>query len=641
MSISGMKKLTAFSHVADADGLIRRLMYLRCVDIEKAETGSGVLELSEYDANAERRDAEASLRRVESALAVLYKYSKRKKSLMNPKISVNFKKFVASGSAERARGAVDEVLEIVSKKEEYISERSRLETQIEAMRPYLSFSAPLGIENSKHAFMALGSFPSGMSEEKIDAKLAEADAYAELISEDSGGIYTFVCAYHGDEETARKALSSLGFVYAPFRDMKVTASAASRDAKKRVSLIDAELEKLEERLAKLALLLDKIEVLADMEGTTLAAAEQKLKLVSTDKVVMLRGWVPEEKEDKVRELLESHDCAYDFDDPRESDDPPVLLKNNAFAKNFEWVIGMYAYPKYGAFDPTFIMGIFYFIIFGLMFADVGYGLILSLVCFGWVLWLKPKEGMKRFLLMFGYCGLSSIIMGVLFGGYFGDLPSAIMIHLFGIENPPNIAAWFNPLEDPMTFLILSLAVGAVHIVAGMAVQLYVISKREGIINGILDICPWWILFAGLGLLFVSADVGMWVAIAGVVSLILTQGRRAPTLVKKLIGGVGSLYSLINYISDLLSYSRILALGLVAGVISQVINLITMAGNSFFGFIMMILVLLIGHVLNIAINVLGTFVHTSRLQYIEFFGKFYEDGGRPFNAAKPSDKYTTE
>ena len=393
-------------------------------------------------------------------------------------------------------------------------------------------------------------------------------------------------------------------------------------------------------------------MLYDVEATELAATQQKQKLVATDSVALISAWIPAGREASVSAALDKFECAYDLTEPEGEDVPPVLLKNNGFATNFEWVLGMYSYPQYGRFDPTFIMSIFYFILFGIMFADFGYGLIMTAGCFAAVKILKLSKGLERSLKMFGYCGISCMIFGVLFGAYFGDLPLKFMQSMLGVpaEQLPNLALipgasatlalLFDPLQNPMGFLIFSLAAGAVHLIAGMAVNFVILCKDGKVWDAIFDIGAYWVLFAGFALLVLLPSIGVWVALGGALFIVLTHGRSEKNPIMKLVKGLLGLYDLINYASDLLSYSRILALGLAAGIIAQVINILgTMMGPTVIGFIVFVLVFLLGHLLNLAINVLGTFVHTSRLQYIEFFGKFYEDGGVVFEPALSSEKYT--
>ena len=241
---------------------------------------------------------------------------------------------------------------------------------------------------------------------------------------------------------------------------------------------------MNEAFVKLAEELDELEVLYDIEATELVEVNEMMKLASTDSVAVVKGWIPERREAAVTGCLEGFECAYETRAPEGEEIPPILLENNGFATNFEWVLGMYAYPTYGRFDPTFIMSIFYFIIFGIMFADVGYGALLVLGCFVAVKFLHPSKGLKRSLKMFGYCGISSIFFGIVFGSYFGDLPLAIMKNMMNIppeelprlaiiapeQAPANLAVIMDPLSSPMEFLIFALGVGVVHLVAGMAIN---------------------------------------------------------------------------------------------------------------------------------------------------------------------------
>ena len=212
--------------------------------------------------------------------------------------------------------------------------------------------------------------------------------------------------------------------------------------------------------------------------------------------------------------------------------------------------------------------------------------------------------------------------------------------MLGIENPVRLAILFDPVQDPISFLILSLAVGAVHLLVGMGIKAYVLIRTGHPWAAVFDVGSWYILFAGIGLYFVSSTVGMAVAGLGALMLIASQGREKKGFFGKLFGGVLSLYDIVNYVADLLSYSRIMALGMSSAVIASVINIIsTLKGPTVGGYIMMIVVVIFGNVVNLAINLLGSFVHASRLQYIEFFGKFYESGGRAFDPVVPASRYT--
>ena len=646
-----MKKLTVFAHKNDTDEIVKRLVKLRCVEIRSAEADC---HLERLNCDVRRNELEASVSDINEAMATLNKYSKRTRSLVNPKLKVNLDKFVKNGFADNARFAVEQTLTSVARQNEIKAEQSKLDAAILSASPYVSLELPLGFVGTATTSLLLGALPADTDVDAIGRELYEAGAVFEQVSESPEGRFISVIVHQGDANTAATILSSYGFIRANFNGIDKTASEYISEAKAKKTALEKEYNAIGERFFSLAESLGSVEILYDIEQTTLNETIEKQKLLSTDTTGMIFGWIPEAREGSAKALLEKYCCAYELEAPTEEDKPPILLKNNGFAANFEWVLGMYSYPTYGRFDPTFIMSIFYFIIFGIMFADAGYGLVLMLACFLGVKLLKVGEGMKRFLLMFGYCGISCVIFGVLFGAYFGDFPLAFMRNILGMTEAElpnlallgstgaNLAVLFDPLQNPMGFLIFSLAVGAIHLIAGMAVKFVILCRDGQVLDAVLDIGAYWLLFAGFGLLALFPSVGLWVTLAAVAVIVLTHGRAEKNIVMKLLKGLLGLYDLISYVSDLLSYSRILALGLAAGVIAQVVNILaTMGGPTIVGFIALVLAFLLGHLLNIAINVLGTFVHTSRLQYIEFFGKFYEDGGVAFEPAEPSDKYTEE
>ncbi len=657
MSISTMKRLTVLTPKVDADVLVRRLMKLKCVEISTTSLDEEG-ELYRNDCDTARAEAEKRVASISEAIPLLDKYTVEKSPWRDKPINTSTGLFRKTGSYHAAWAVVDEVLEIRDTMNERYQEDNRLMATISMLYPWLEYDLPLETEGTDTTYLWPGVFPAAVRTDAVNQALEGLNAGVEEIYRDKAGLYAAVMLHKSDEEAVNRALVELGFVRSNFKGLTGTAKGAAREASRRMDAIDNELQACIDRLCELSPLLEDLRVLYDVEMTTLTAIKQKQKLAATESCVLLEGWVPAERADKVKHALRHMSCAYDLADPAEGEEPPVLLKNNGYASNFEWVVGMYAYPKYGSYDPTFIMSIYYFVIFGLMFADVGYGLLLTLGGFLAPKLLKLSPSMKRAFTMFGYCGISCVILGAVFGGWFGDLPYAIMTTYMGYESveAAKIAVpifngvtltmngepmSLNPIENPIPFLVISLAMGLVHIVGGMAVKFYMLCREGKIFSAIFDIGSYWILFGGIGLIFVDSTVGLAVTIMGVLMIVLTQGREKKNILAKLVFGLKGLYDLINYASDLLSYSRILALGLAAGVMAQVFNLLaTMGGPTIPGFLLMIVIMLVGHGLNMAINLLGAFVHTCRLQYLEFFNKFYEDGGAPFDPALPSEKYST-
>ena len=661
MSVTVMKKLTVLASLRDADGLVRRLMRLRCVDIASVPLGDlpdgGAL--LRYDCDSARAEAERRVADVTAALGLLEGYAVREKPRSSP-IEVKAEEFRESGRFDASRTAVAETLQARDSRAAIQTERNRLEALCRSLTPWQEYSASPEGEETAFTEVWLGTLPPETLISEVDDALAHLHAGVEEVRRDEDAFYAAVLTHKEDSDAAARALASLGFVRSSFKGLPLrdTAQANYVHIQKRMAELEGELAKLEETFLRLAEGISEIKILYDLETTTLNAARQKQKLAATAQCAVLEGWVPAAREERVAAALDKLPCAYGLEEPAPEDEAPVLLKNNGFASNFEWVVGMYSYPKYGTYDPTFVMSIYYFVIFGLMFADVGYGLLLALGGFLIPKFKQVSPGMKRAMTMFGYCGISCMILGALFGGWFGDLPYALMTAFGGYESAEAAQAAvpffngltitlggepvaLNPLVNPIPFLIISLAMGLIHILGGMAVKFYILCREGKPFSAVFDVGSYWVLFAGIGVVFLQKTVGLALIIAGVAMIVLTFGRAKKNIFAKFIFGLKGLYDLISYASDLLSYCRILALGLAAGVMAQVFNLLgTLGGVSIPGIILMIVVLPIGHGLNMAINVLGSFVHTCRLQYLEFFSKFYEDGGKPFEAAVPSDRFST-
>ncbi len=647
MSISKMKKLTVISPDGVADDILKRLIKLKCVEVRSAQGEEIGYLLRKMDCDDERSELQKKVAELENAIPELTKHSKRQGKLGDSRKKIDKDEFIACGAYEASWQVVRDVgrvLNSISECDQGMASNSDL---IEALTPWRSYDVPMSLAETSKTKVIIGSLPSKTDMSALEAALGELYCNVHVASQDDSAIYVSLIVMNGDLSAVMQTLSPFGFV-----KISIAVQDTAKAEMARLKAENIELQKKKEELIlqmdKLAESLDDVEVLYDIDKTSFIAVENKQKMARTENCAVLVGWVPEEREEKISATLSELCCAFDMREPELGEEPPVLLQNNSFAANFEWVVGMYSYPKYGSFDPTFIMSIFYFFMFGMMFADVGYGLLLALGGFFAPKIIGMSDNMKRSFNMFGYCGLSSIVMGVVFGGWFGDMPYAIMENMMGIENareavPFFNGIWFNPLDDPMAFLIVSLGVGAVHLVAGMAVKFFILCREGRIFSAIFDIASWWIIFGGIAVLVLVNTLAGWITVGiGIAMIVLTAGRHEKNIIMKFLKGLLGLYDVTSYASDLLSYSRILALGLAAGVIAQVVNLIgTMSGATVGGFIVFILACLVGHTLNLAINILGSFVHTSRLQYLEFFNKFYEDGGEQFKASEPSEKYTRD
>ncbi|HED24212.1 MAG TPA: V-type ATP synthase subunit I, partial [Firmicutes bacterium] len=503
------------------------------------------------------------------------------------------------------------------------NEETRLYSLIEELTPWLPLSVPLEYL-SVGSYAALELYQTGNEQfQELEQSLNDSLTafYLEKVSSDNEYTYFFLASLTKELPPARDICKDKSATAVTFSDMEGTVETNIKklhaSAEQAAAEQQAALGELEELLVHRAMLM----ACHDYLSNELKKQEAVSNLVRTEKSFLLEGWVPapylSSLEQTIAEKTET--AVLTSRDPEPGEDVPVMLQNSGPAEAYEVVTKLYSTPKKSELDPTPYLAPFFFLFFGICLSDVGYGIILTLLALFVSHKLKLGGMGKQLvqLLMFG--GISAVIFGVLFGGYLGDL----------INLPP---LWFNPLEDPMQMLIYCFALGLIHIYFGMALQAYRNIKAGQPLNALFDQGSWFIFLNGLIMLLLPqfSAVGKWLAIGGAAALILTQGRTQQGIIKKLMSGLVSLYNITGYLSDVLSYSRLLALGLATGVIATAINSMgDMVAGSIVGTIIMIGVLLVGHLFNVIISTLSSYVHTSRLQYIEFFSKFFEGGGNSF------------
>lgn len=634
MAVCNMKKLSVAVLQEEADSLLYALQRLRCVElVTDAETDTGT------NVSPDPRLSTAQAKAAE-AIDFLSGYRQKSRGLFASPVEVEWDEGWPEGEA-----VVEEAAELAAEMESLRREIEGLRHQVEGLRPWQSYTGDLPEGHTRTTRTVCGLLPPLVAVTSLDAALEPYACVTEEIpqvtQEKNPSHLLAVTMWAEEHDEVLRVLHEAGFVVVPHTVSAKDGGVAAKlqqltvEEKRCTDLLQADRTKAE----RLAESLPLVEEYLDRLTTIGARAEAAGQLGYTRHTAVLTGWVLEEKVDAVVQLLEERGDAYELTDPTPEDDVPVLLSNNAMASQFEPVVSLYSLPAYGSFDPTFIMSFFYIIIFGLMFADVGYGVLLMLGCILGQKLLKPEGSLKKFLNMFTMCGGSMVVMGVLFGGYFGDLPQAIAQGFGGRTEELDLSLWFNPLNDPMLFLVVSIVIGAIHLFAGLAVQFVILWKSGDKVSAVCDAGSWMLIFIGAGVSFLSLYAGLAVVALGVLMILCTAGRHEKNPIMKFVKGLLGLYGIVNYVSDLLSYSRILSLGLASAVIASVFNIIgTMAGPTVIGVLLLIVVGTIGHVMNLSINLLGSFVHTSRLQYIEFFGKFYEDGGRPFMPLTPRSKY---
>jgi V/A-type H+-transporting ATPase subunit I len=377
---------------------------------------------------------------------------------------------------------------------------------------------------------------------------------------------------------------------------------------------------------------------------------------NTDYSFSFEGWVPLKHLDKINKKLEEQTKAYELIEikPGEDEQAPVAIHNKGFMGMFESVTNIYGLPLPNEIDPTPFLAGFFIIFFGLCLTDAGYGILLFTMCFLALRFLKFGEGAEKLVKLIMYGGIVTFIAGIFFGGWFGMTPDQAPGFLtYMAENGELAFRWqiINPTEGngPLTFLILAAILGYVQVLFGILIDGYWKIKHGKIADAFMDSFLWFYFLIIMGLFGLSktgvfladySGIITYLVYAGVIGLVLTQGRSQKNIILKFLIGVLSLYGLVGYFADVLSYSRLMALGLGTGIIAFAFNTIAGLVGSIpiVGIIFAIIVILLGHTLNIAISTLGAFIHSSRLQFVEFFGKFMEGGGREFKPLRKACKY---
>ena len=545
---------------------------------------------------------------------------------------------------------------------EHSAEIPKLEAGIEALTPWMALDVPQDFKGTKSTAAIIGAFPAEISQQDIYDRLASLAPMAnavniDIISISKDQTCIFALCARSEAQAVEDALRTLGFAR-PASPSPVPPVQHKDELLRQIDEANAAIEAAKTEITSYVGERNALRFIIDYYSMRAEKYEVLGGLLQTRRTFLITGYVPEPACVELERVLTARfDCAFEAEDPGEDENAPVVLRNNGFTDPMENVVAGYSLPGKGEIDPSPIMAVFYYIFFGMMFSDAAYGFILAAAC-GIILWKckNMEPGMRRNIKLFFYCGLSTIFWGVMFGSYFGDALSVITGTFFGktITIPP---LWMDPVSNPMKLLLLAFAFGVVHVFTGLAVLLYQNLRSRQYKDALYDAVFWYLLVGGgiivlvaspifgemfslsLNLPGIVSTIATVCALVGAVGILFTGGRESRNPVKRLLKGAYALYNVTGYLSDILSYSRLLALGLATSVIATVFNQMgSMVGGSVVGAIVFILVFLIGHVLNIGINVLGAYVHTNRLQYVEFFGKFYQGGGKPFEPFSMHTKY---
>ncbi len=644
MAILRMKRLRLIAVRSRKEELLRELTKLGCLEISEAgeELRSDESLRPESSGVVAARTRQAS---IDHALELLGQYAPVKSKLLSAKPELAGTVFLEDDGLNEALALAETITEKNEQIRRIAAEESRQRAVLESLQPWMSLDHPLECTATERTELVLGTIPAKVRfSDAVEALGAAADE-AELfpVGEDRSAHYAALLCLKEQLPAALESLRSFGFTAASLGGLRGTPREASAEAQESLAQLGEEKNALIGAIKALAIHRDELKLASDKLSTRVAMAESAERLVGTDSTLVLEGWLPAEREEELTEVFRRFDCAWDIRDPEPDEYPevPVKLKNNRVTNALNMVTDMYSLPAYGTVDPNPLMAPFFILFYGLMMADMGYGLIMIVAALVAMKKIKPRGGSLAFCQLLLYGGISTFICGALTGGLFGNAPE-IIAGMFG-SDWKGLPALFSPVRDSTLVLYGAMGLGLIHLNAGMVVSFLEKKKNGNLADGIFEEGSLWIILVGgillaldmLGLVpsRVLHNLGLAILIVGSVMLLFGAGRHEKGI-GKITAAFGCIYNtLTGWFGDILSYSRIMALMLAGGVVAQVFNTIAAMpsanGVTPLSGLIFIVIFLIGHALNFGLNLLGCFVHDLRLQCLEFFGKFYQDGGRPF------------
>ena len=633
MAIVKMKKLRVVAMADRRDELLKGLLRLGCVEISEPDdkladpAWSSLLKRGTSDLAKIRTE----LADANTALEAIKRYAQTKDGMFTPRPEVSEEEFLDPGSSKRAKELCTQIGGMLQDISRLQGEENRLLSREAALRPWMPLDMPLELEGTEHVLFRLGTCPGATDTGALRTALAASDAAAEVyeVNADKQQKYYLLICHRADEETALEILRPYNFSATAFQGVAGTAAENVDMLEKQLAENRAAQEASVASISQKAGDREALRMYVDRLNAEISKDTGAERLLTDGTIIFFEGWAPAENLGELETFLKSMDCAWEAADPRSEETPsvPVKLKNNWFTRPLNMVTEMYSLPSYSGVDPNPLKAPFFIFFYGFMMADMGYGLLMMLA--SWFIMKKAKPNgptMRHMIPLLGLCGFSTFIMGALTGGFFGDLLPQLAMMLNPNTTFTAMPALFSPLNDALAVLIGSLAIGLAQIFTGMAISMYRQIKRGEVMAALCNEGAWYLVFIifAVGVLAGQIKAALIVIL---VLLVLTQGYGKKGVLGKLMGIFGSLYNNITgYFSDILSYSRLMALMLAGAVIAQVFNTLGgITGNVFAFFI----ISMVGNALNFALNLLGCYVHDMRLQCLEYFGRFYEDGGKPF------------
>lgn len=656
MAIVKMQKLNIFGLNSDKEKILSHLQKLGAIEINDIHPDLIKKILGEDSYFEGKEDLDFDIAEIKFAIDFLTKYYTGKK----PGLLESFigdQEAVTKNEFENAKkldypSIINEVTELDKTITSCDSKIEKIKTELKELENWKNIDFRIeDITNLENYSFMVGTISKNewtSFSKKINSLTAHYETYDKV--EDKDKLVTII--YKNDEKTEKdisKIMSEYNFKavdfikkykFSPKEEIANLSSELKKtEAKKKEAIENA--KKLADKRKSLMCVYDKLSWKEDRLSTG-------QKAITTKYSFMLSAWARSQDVEPIKKELEKISKATEVEkiDPEKGEQPPVELHNGKFMRPFEAVTNIYGMPKYTELDPTGFLSIFFIIFLALCLTDAGYGIVMIILTY----WMLKKVDLpdKRLVTLLNYGGWATLVIGALCGGWFGIEIASLQWPW--LKNTLESMQIINPVENPLTMMGVALLLGIIQIWFGIFVKFYWKVKNKMTRDAVIDEGPWLLLIPSLmffalvktGVLSSSlTTVSTYLLYAILILTVLSKGREQKNILLKIPVGVLGLYDLVGYFSDTLSYSRLLALGLATGIIGFVINMIAslFKGVPVVGWLLFIVILVGGHTFNISINLLGSFIHSARLQYVEFFTKFMEGGGNKFNPFSQKNTYT--
>jgi V/A-type H+-transporting ATPase subunit I len=644
MAIVKMSEFSLFAFDVEKEALLKTLQNFGYVHFSNLteEFGDESLGLEPVKVPHKLTEIEEKLSKVSSAVSILSKYEQKEssiKAMMEGNKTYSFEELEKIVLDIDYIALADEILSLSKEKDDIVQKIEHLRTEIDELKPWQYLGASIEtLSNTYFSDITIGTVSRKLKEKLIEIMSEAENGYYEIINEDKNNLYLLLISHKSDTDDLIDSLKNLSFTKVKLQ-IKLTPEEEIKTREEKIKKYELEIEEIENNLKERLDYLENLKLAFDYLNNLKLRFSVSENFIKTEKVVFIEGYIPTAKKDEfeesVREALGNVYYLEIKDAEKENPKVPILLDNSNYAETFESLTGMYALPKYSEIDPTPYLAPFYTLFFGMMAADVGYGLIMLLGTFFALRKFNLSDAQKKSIKFFYYLSFSVIIWGFIYGSLFGGI-----VELPGLIDPAN---------DYNTILLMSIAFGVIHVMFALGLKAYILIRDGKLLDAVFDVGFWYLALIGsiVFLLSVMGVVGgvintisLIMMITGMVGIVATGGRSSGSLGGKLAGGFYSLYGITGYVGDFVSYSRLMALGLAGGFIAGAINMIAgmVTGLGVVGFILAIVIFIAGQLFNLGLSLLGAYVHSIRLIYVEFFGKFYEGGGPKFNLLRAKPKY---